>query len=212
MKAHALIDGAAFGPETLKVVCQAFDDAWRDIEGNFGNDPRDIEMARVKLANAVLSMANEDSRNVEALKNGALQALALDYRRPTPGEHRRQDEPVADVVVALGFGHGGIGLREQVICLGLLGQDVLGLVKGVPAGRPCASRGAPFCHASKAGTNSARNRVRRKSASVASFCAAACDQARNVATSIWSWRDATVLWLEACARSAAEEAYLSAVP
>lgn len=88
MKARALIDGASFGPEAFKVVCQAFDHAWREIEGNFGDDPRDIELARVKLANAVLSMADEDSRNVEALKNGALQAMALDYRAPTGGERR----------------------------------------------------------------------------------------------------------------------------
>jgi hypothetical protein len=67
----------------------AFDDAWRAIEGNFGDDPRDIEMARLKLANAVLSMASEDSRDAEALKNDALQAMALDYRAPTGGDHRR---------------------------------------------------------------------------------------------------------------------------
>ena len=88
MKARALINGAAFGPEALKVVCQAFDDAWRDIEANFGNDPPDIEFARVKLANAVLSMAHEDSRDVKALKNGALQAMALDYPAPTGGDQR----------------------------------------------------------------------------------------------------------------------------
>jgi hypothetical protein len=88
MKARQLIDGAAFGPDALSVVCQAFDDAWRTIEGNFGDDPRDVEMARLKLANAVLSMANEDSRDVAALKNGALQAMALDYRPPTGGDRR----------------------------------------------------------------------------------------------------------------------------
>jgi hypothetical protein len=88
MKARALIDGAAFGPDALKVVCQAFDDAWREIEGNFGNDPRDIEVARLKLANAVMSVADEDSRDVAAVKNGALQAMALDYRPPTGGDRR----------------------------------------------------------------------------------------------------------------------------
>jgi hypothetical protein len=52
-------------------------DAWREIAGNFGDDPRDVELARVKLANALLSVASEESRDVEALKNGALQAMAL---------------------------------------------------------------------------------------------------------------------------------------
>jgi hypothetical protein len=88
MKARALIDGAAFGPEALRTVCQAFDDAWREIAGNFGNDPRDIEKARLNLAKALLSVASEDSRDADALRNGALQALALDYRTPTGGDHR----------------------------------------------------------------------------------------------------------------------------
>jgi hypothetical protein len=56
------------------------DATWRDIAGNFGDDPRDIELARLKLANALLSVACEESHDVEALKNGALQAMALGYR------------------------------------------------------------------------------------------------------------------------------------
>jgi hypothetical protein len=88
MKTRTLIDGAAFGPDALKVVCQAFDDAWRDIGGNFGNDPSDIEADRSRLAKAVLSVADEDSRDADAVKNGALQAMALDYRLPTGGDQR----------------------------------------------------------------------------------------------------------------------------
>ena len=75
-----LIDGASYGPEALRAIGQAFDDAWRAIAGNFGNDPRDIELARVKLANAVLSVACEDSRDVEVLKTAALETMALAYR------------------------------------------------------------------------------------------------------------------------------------
>lgn len=80
MKARHLIDSASYGPEALKVIGQAFDEVWRDIAGNFGDDPRDIELARLKLANALLSVACEESQDVEALKNGALQAMALGYR------------------------------------------------------------------------------------------------------------------------------------
>jgi hypothetical protein len=39
VKARQLIDGASYGPEELKVIEQAFDDAWAAIEGNFGDDP-----------------------------------------------------------------------------------------------------------------------------------------------------------------------------
>jgi len=85
MKARALIDGASYGPDALKVMGQAFDEAWSTIAGNFGSDPHDIEKARLRLAAALLSVATEDSRDVEALKRGALQAMALSYReRPTP--------------------------------------------------------------------------------------------------------------------------------
>ena len=81
MKARERIDGAAFGPEALKAIGQAFDEAWLEIAGNFGDDPQGIETACTKLANAVLFAANEDSRDVEALKRAALQRMALEYRR-----------------------------------------------------------------------------------------------------------------------------------
>jgi hypothetical protein len=78
MRARRLIDGASFGPATLKVIGQAFDEAWTEIAGNFG--PSQVEDARLRLAEALLSIANEDSTDVAALKNGALQAMALDYK------------------------------------------------------------------------------------------------------------------------------------
>jgi len=80
-KARQLIDGASFGPEALKAVGAAFDAAWSEIAGNFGDDPADVEKARLRLANAFLSIADEDSRDVEVLKRAALQRMALDYRR-----------------------------------------------------------------------------------------------------------------------------------
>jgi hypothetical protein len=81
MKAYQLIDGASYGPDAVKALGQAFDEAWANIAGNFGDDPADIERARLKLASALLSVASEDSRNVEVLKKAALQVMALGYRR-----------------------------------------------------------------------------------------------------------------------------------
>jgi hypothetical protein len=80
MKARKLIDGASFGPDALKVIGKAFDDAWLEIAANFGTDPLQIETARLRLAEAVLSVAHEDSRHAEVLKRAALQRMALDYR------------------------------------------------------------------------------------------------------------------------------------
>jgi hypothetical protein len=82
-----LIDGASFGPAALKAIGEAFDAAWAEIAGNFGDDPADTEKARLRLANAVLSIADEDSRDVEVLKNAALQRMARDYRDKTPAFH-----------------------------------------------------------------------------------------------------------------------------
>jgi hypothetical protein len=81
MRGQQLIDGASFGPEAMKAIGDAFDAAWVEIAGNFGNDPVDIDNARYRLANALISVASEDSRDVEVLKRGALEEMALYYRR-----------------------------------------------------------------------------------------------------------------------------------
>jgi len=80
MKARSLIDGASYGPDALKASGRAFDEAWAQIAGNFGSDPVVIDAARLKLANALLSVADDDSRDVEVLRQAALQRMALDYR------------------------------------------------------------------------------------------------------------------------------------
>ena len=66
----------------MKATGAAFDAAWAEIAGNFGDDPISVEKARLQLADALLSIADEDSRDVEVLKRAALQWMALDYRRP----------------------------------------------------------------------------------------------------------------------------------
>jgi hypothetical protein len=80
LKARELIDSAAFGPDTLKMLGQAFDEAWAIIGGNFEENTLAVQAARLKLANAILAEAKA-SDDVETLKNKALQAMALAYRR-----------------------------------------------------------------------------------------------------------------------------------
>jgi hypothetical protein len=80
-KARHLIDGASFGPEALKAIGEAFDAAWAEISNNFGDDAEDVENARLRLAKAILTIANEDSRDVAVLKRAGLQRMALDYKR-----------------------------------------------------------------------------------------------------------------------------------
>jgi hypothetical protein len=83
MKARRLIDGASFGPDALKAIGEAFDEAWKTIEANFGSDQQEVETARLKLANALLSVASNDSRDVEVLRRAALEVMARDYRSRT---------------------------------------------------------------------------------------------------------------------------------
>ncbi len=78
MEARKLIGHAAYDPETLDIIGQAFDAAWHSIAANFGDDPAVIETARLKLATAVLAVAQPDSRDVVVLKLAALEAMALD--------------------------------------------------------------------------------------------------------------------------------------
>jgi hypothetical protein len=79
MKARQLIDGATLGPDALKVVGQAFDEAWAQIATFFGNDPVMVAGARLALANIILSVASDESRDVGALKRAAIQAMAKQY-------------------------------------------------------------------------------------------------------------------------------------
>jgi phosphopantothenate synthetase len=83
MQARALIENASFGPDA-QARGQAFDVAWAEIAGNFGEEPARVAAARLKLATAMLSVADNDSRDVEVLKRAALQALAKDYRLRSP--------------------------------------------------------------------------------------------------------------------------------
>jgi hypothetical protein len=80
MKARRLIHGASFDPEVVHAMGLAFDQAWMQIAGNFCSDASRIEEARMRLAEAMISIASEHSTNVEALRKGALQAMARDYR------------------------------------------------------------------------------------------------------------------------------------
>jgi hypothetical protein len=59
---------------------QAFDQAWTEIVGNYGDDPFEVEIGRLRLAEAVLSVATKESTDVATLKAGALQVMAGDYR------------------------------------------------------------------------------------------------------------------------------------
>jgi hypothetical protein len=75
MKARQLIRGRAYGPDTLKVLFKAFDDAWDVLAPTISSRAGAIETARLHLANIILGLAHEDSDDPEGLKSAALQAM-----------------------------------------------------------------------------------------------------------------------------------------
>jgi hypothetical protein len=77
MRARRIIEGAAFGPEVLKVVMQAFDEAWVSVSGKF--TPDEHEHARAELADAMMNVAREDSADVQRLREAGVRAMALKY-------------------------------------------------------------------------------------------------------------------------------------
>ena len=48
MKARDLIEGATYGPETLKVICKAFDDAWSEIAGHFTHNGLQVPVSAIE--------------------------------------------------------------------------------------------------------------------------------------------------------------------
>ena len=66
----------------MTAVGEAFDQAWAEIASHFASDPVVVEGAPIALANAILSVASEDSRGVEVLKKAGLQPMARNYKLP----------------------------------------------------------------------------------------------------------------------------------
>ena len=77
MKARKLIEDAAYPPEVLATVCEAFDQAWHKIESRFVSEA-DRETARMRLAGIILMLARDSISSLEALRDAALRVFSLD--------------------------------------------------------------------------------------------------------------------------------------
>ena len=80
MKARELISSASYGPETLKIVFQSFDQAWESIAHNFVDNALAMQAARIKLANIILSMPHDHQSDAQQITDSALKMMARDYR------------------------------------------------------------------------------------------------------------------------------------
>jgi hypothetical protein len=88
MKARQLIRNASYGPDHLRVLFTAFDQAWESIAGEVGSNPLAVEGARLKLANIILSLGKEAKDDPDWLKNAALQIM---HAKTTVAASRRRD-------------------------------------------------------------------------------------------------------------------------
>jgi hypothetical protein len=78
---HSPLEYRSYGPDALHVLNQAFDAAWADIAGFFGDDPSIVQDARNKLADALLRAADRDgATDVEGMRRAALTMMALSFR------------------------------------------------------------------------------------------------------------------------------------
>lgn len=79
MEARKLIEGANYPPAVIDAMRQAFDLAWNEIAHNFRNAETVANVARLRLAEMMLSVATKRSLDVGELKNVALAALTGKY-------------------------------------------------------------------------------------------------------------------------------------
>ena len=71
-----LIGSGSYDPDTLKILYEAFDNAWEQIAPNVGDRPEAIEAAQMKLANIVMALATDGmARDAETLTQAALDLM-----------------------------------------------------------------------------------------------------------------------------------------
>jgi hypothetical protein len=77
MRARQLItvSGTIHGPETLRVIIQAFDSAWADLAPSISANNDEAQACQLKLATIILAQAYQERRDANALKNTALRQL-----------------------------------------------------------------------------------------------------------------------------------------
>lgn len=79
---HSLFQQAgSYDSGTFKVLCDAFDQAWEEIAGMHTSMP--IEEKRTRLALIILDLANQGEREVEDLKDTAIEFMRLEARPAT---------------------------------------------------------------------------------------------------------------------------------
>ena len=75
MKARRLVAAAVYDPATLRAIGKAFDDAWEQISPQVSARAHAIEAARLKLAEIVLSLTKDGTRDPGELTKAAVRLM-----------------------------------------------------------------------------------------------------------------------------------------
>jgi hypothetical protein len=84
MKARQLLAKAIYDPGELKIIGKAFDDAWEQVAPEVSSRPEAIEAARLKLAEIVISLTKNGTKDPQQLTDSAVSLMLSD---PTPFQH-----------------------------------------------------------------------------------------------------------------------------
>jgi hypothetical protein len=75
MKARQLIENSSFGPDEVKAMGQALDDAWAQLAPQVDDRPEAIEAARIALADIILTLGRQGYFNPQWLADTAVQMM-----------------------------------------------------------------------------------------------------------------------------------------
>jgi hypothetical protein len=80
MQPRQIVRAVSFGPDALRVIYRAFDDAWSEIAPRIGTDPVVAEAARMSLATIVLGVANAEAITADGLRSVAVAVFCAKHR------------------------------------------------------------------------------------------------------------------------------------
>jgi hypothetical protein len=84
MKARQLIENSSFGPDEVKAMGKALDDAWAQLAPRVDDRPEAIEAARFALADIILSLGAQGNFNPQWLADTAVKFMVTRSSRFQP--------------------------------------------------------------------------------------------------------------------------------
>jgi hypothetical protein len=75
MKARHLIENSSFGPDQVKAMGKALDDAWAQLAPSVDDRPEAVDSARFALADIILSLGGQGKFDPQWLADTAVQLM-----------------------------------------------------------------------------------------------------------------------------------------